>query len=98
MLTSLRVRSLFICLAGMVLLSSTALQAQVTTADVVGTVTDVTGAVLAGSKVTITDTGTGQVRTAQTNAGGDYTFSLLQPGTYALRWKCPTFRLSACRP
>ncbi len=50
MSTIFRVKSFIVCLAGMVLLSSTAAYSQVTTADVVGTVTDVTGASIAGVK------------------------------------------------
>ena len=57
------------------------------TADVVGTVTDASGGVLPGATVTITNTGTNVSQTTQTTSGGDYIFTLLQVGTYSLRWR-----------
>jgi Carboxypeptidase regulatory-like domain len=59
--------------------------AQVNTADVVGNVTDASGAAVAGADVTITDTGTGAARTSKTNDGGGYVFSDLQVGTYTVK-------------
>ena len=59
--------------------------AQVTTADIVGRVTDATGAVLPGATVTITNEGTRDVRSAPTNESGDYAFNLLPIGTYAVK-------------
>ena len=58
------------------------LMAQVNTGDVVGTVTDVSGAVIPDAKVTIRNTTTGVSRTVPTGETGDYSFSLLQVGTY----------------
>lgn len=58
--------------------------AQVTTADIVGRVTDTSGGVLPGVTVTATNDGTGDVRTTATGAGGDYTFNLLPIGTYTV--------------
>ena len=45
--------------------------AQATTADIVGRVTDSSGAVLPGATVTITNEGTGDVRSATTTDSGD---------------------------
>jgi len=59
--------------------------AQVTTADIVGRVTDATGALLPGATVTITNEGTGEVRSAPTNESGDYAFNLLPIGSYAIK-------------
>jgi hypothetical protein len=59
--------------------------AQVTTADIVGRVTDATGAVLPGATVTITNEGTRDVRTTPTSESGDYAFNLLPIGTYAVK-------------
>ena len=67
------------------------LSAQVTTGDILGTVTDQTGAVVPNATVTATNTGTAQQRTAQTNNTGDYTFSLLPPGSYSIRITAPGF-------
>lgn len=57
-------------------------EAQVTTADIVGTVTDSTGAILPNVKVTVQNLGTHEIRTTQTTSSGDFTFTLLNPGRY----------------
>ena len=74
------------------LLAGTPANAQVTTADVLGTVTDNTGAVLPNAKITITNTATNQSRSGQSNAAGDYVFTLLPPGNYSLRVEAPNFK------
>jgi hypothetical protein len=61
-----------------------AAHAQVTTADVVGRVTDSSGGALPGATVTVTNPATGGVRTQVTSETGDYTFSLLPIGTHPL--------------
>lgn len=58
--------------------------AQLTTADIVGRVTDASGGVLPGVTVTATKDGTGDVRTTATGAGGDFTFTLLPIGSYTV--------------
>ncbi|HEY6183142.1 MAG TPA: carboxypeptidase-like regulatory domain-containing protein, partial [Terriglobales bacterium] len=47
-----------------------------------GTVTDSTGAVVPGAKVTVTDMGTGSMRETATNSQGDYQIFGLSSGTY----------------
>ena len=59
-------------------------QAQLATADILGTVTDPTGAVIPGATVTLTNNGTHEKRTTTTSSSGDYTFSLLPVGTYSV--------------
>ena len=54
------------------------------TAGITGTVTDTTGAVIPGVMVSLTNTETGAKREQTTNQTGTYTFTLLQPGAYAL--------------
>ncbi len=49
---------------------------------VVGTITDVSGAVIGDAAVTLTNLGTAEHRTAQTDANGNYQFVNLNPGTY----------------
>src|SRR5271168_3818645 len=66
-------------------------RAQNITADVLGTVTDNTGAVLPGATVTIEDLGTHETRHTTTSSAGDYTFTLLPIGTYTLRVSAPEF-------
>jgi carboxypeptidase family protein len=72
-------------LAAFYLLLQSLAFAQVTTADIVGRVTDATGAVLPGATVTITNEGTRDVRTTPTSESGDYAFNLLPIGTYAIK-------------
>lgn len=81
-----------IAVACICLLAGISLVAQVTTADVLGTVTDNSGAVLPNAKVTITNTGTNESRTAQTNSVGDYVFTLLLPGHYSVRVEASGFK------
>ena len=59
--------------------------AQVTTADIVGRVTDSSNAVLPGATVTVENAGTHETRVAPTNESGDYAFTLLPIGTYTIK-------------
>ncbi len=77
---------------GMVLLWTLSANAQVTTADVVGTVHDSTGAVIADAKVAITNLGTGLTRTAQSGASGDFVINSLPPGAYSVKIEAPSFK------
>ena len=63
---------------------NTPLFAQSTTADVIGTVTDSSGAVIPGAKVELTNVDTHETRVATTGAAGEYTFTLLKPSRYSL--------------
>ncbi len=74
------------------ILSAAFVYAQSNTADIVGTVTDITGAVVPGANVTSKNLGTGQVRTVQSNAVGEYAFNLLQVGTYTLQVEAAGFK------
>src|SRR6516225_260550 len=77
---SCRVCSLF---ALVVLAFSTLLRAQ-DTASITGTVTDPTGAAVAGANVILSSPDRGVNRTAVTNSSGDYLFAVVAPGTYDL--------------
>ncbi len=66
--------------------------AQVTTADVVGTVTDNTGAVLPNAKVTVTNLGTNSTRTVTTDDSGAYVINLLPIGAYSVRVEITGFK------
>jgi len=59
--------------------------AQVTTADIVGRVTDASGAILPGVTVTVENIGTHETRVAPTGASGDYTFNVLPIGRYTVK-------------
>src|SRR5262245_42492953 len=67
-----------ICLSAFV----AAISAQTTSTTILGTVTDSTGAVVSGAKVTVTNTRTGVKREVTTSSTGDFTFPLLDVGVY----------------
>jgi hypothetical protein len=67
------------------LLGSVFVWAQSTSSGTVaGTITDPSGALVAGATVTLTDKATNNARTATTNATGRYFFADVAPGTYTL--------------
>ena len=72
-----------------------AAHAQLTTADIVGTVTDGTGAAIAGAQVTLTNTETQAKRTTVSNGSGDYSFTLLPVGRYSITTKATGFSTSS---
>ena len=63
--------------------------AQIDTGAIVGTVTDQTGAVLAGATITITNEKTGVAVIATTNNDGQYQVTALIPGTYSVKASVP---------
>ena len=79
-------------LGSFLLVMSVITSAQVTTADLVGTIKDTTGGVMPGVTVTLTNEATGVSRTATTGDGGTYIFTSLQPGRYRLTAEIQGFR------
>src|SRR5215472_12535319 len=79
-------------LTALFLFSSSQALAQVNTADILGTVTDAGGAVVPGVKITAINTSTNDVKTATTNATGDYIFNLMIPGQYTVAGEAPSFK------
>ncbi len=77
-----------------VIASSTALFAQTTisTGSIQGTVTDPSGAVLGGVKVTITQESTGRLITTTTTSSGTYASGALTPGDYMVRVEASGFK------
>ena len=67
-------------------------QAQSGTTSVRGTVTDNTGGVIAGAKVTLTSTTLAVARETTTSATGAYDFIALQPGAYELKIELAGFK------
>ena len=65
-------------------LSLISLHAQVDTGSIVGSVTDPSGAVISGAKVTLTNTGTNSQLSTTTGADGTYKFSPVRIGTYKI--------------
>jgi hypothetical protein len=74
-------------------LVGTQVQAQ-QTGEITGTITDVTGAVVAGATVTITNNATQQVRSAASNDSGSYTVPYLLPGTYDVKGEKGGFKVT----
>lgn len=72
-------------------------QASSSTAELRGNVTDPTGAIVPGSKVTLTDTVKGIVRTAVTDADGNYVFVGLLPSSYELKIEAQGFAATNAR-
>jgi Carboxypeptidase regulatory-like domain len=66
--------------------------AQLTTSDILGTVTDSSGAVVPNATVVLTNLGTNEKRTVTTSGSGDYTFTLLPVGHYSVSVKAPGFQ------
>lgn len=62
------------------LLSAQSLQ----TGDIQGTISDPSGAVIPGAKVTLKSLDTGATQTTTANNAGDYRFTLLKPGRYSV--------------
>ena len=73
-------------------LSTLPLVAQVATGDVLGTVTDASGAIVPGASVKIENVGTREVRTFSATGSGEYTFSALQSGTYVVTVTSSSFK------
>jgi len=72
-------------------LSLSSARAQTTFASIVGTVNDPSGAVVPGATITVTNVGTGERRTAKTDANGDYGVLNLMPGGYEILIQAPGF-------
>lgn len=67
------------------LVLTTCVAAQETTASIVGTITDASGAVVPNAKVTVTNPSTGFTRDTVSGSQGDYKVSSLAPGTYNMK-------------
>ena len=69
-----------------------AARAQGTTADIVGTVADASGSVVAGAAVAATNLATGVVSTGMSEANGTFFLRLLPPGHYSVKAELPGFK------
>ena len=75
----------FVCAVSAVFLVCLSLSAQVNTGRILGTVTDQSGGVVAGSMVVVTNSQTGVSRNLVTDGSGEYSAPNLNPGTYTVR-------------
>lgn len=71
--------------------------AQLTTADILGTVTDTNGAALPNAQVQIKNNATNENRTVVTGANGEYVVNNLQPGHYSMKITASGFKVSNTR-
>lgn len=70
----------------LLVLASTQLFGQAnSSASIAGTVDDPSKAAVTGAEVTVTNNGTGDVRSVKTNSAGEYRFDQLQPGFYSVK-------------
>lgn len=74
------------------LLAAGAAWSQAVNATLLGTVTDVSGAVVPNAKVTATETKTNVARSTVTNESGNYTFPDLAPGLYSITVESTGFK------
>jgi outer membrane receptor protein involved in Fe transport len=81
-----------VCLALSVLLAPGVAYGQAVYGNVVGTVTDPSGAAVPNAKVTITDTARAVSFSAQTNDDGNFTFRALIAGNYQVRIEAAGFK------
>ena len=77
------------------ILAAPSARAQLTTADIIGTVTDTTGAAIANAQVTLVNIETQAKREAVSNGSGDYQFTLLPVGHYSVTVKATGFSTSS---
>jgi len=64
-------------------------------AEIIGAVTDPTGAVVPGASVDVSEISTGKTRSTKTNAAGQFTFSGLPAGDYNIKIISPGFKTTA---
>jgi hypothetical protein len=67
--------------------------AQLTTADILGTVTDPTGAAVPNATITVTNVDTKAQRVVTSNGSGEYDVTLLPVGRYTVTAKAPGFKI-----
>ncbi len=78
---------------GLCLLAAVSAPAQIaTTTSLVGTVTDTSGNIIQGAKVTAVETGTQDKYTGTTNAQGYYSLEFVRVGTYNITAETPGFQ------
>src|SRR6266436_7509739 len=85
----IRILGTLICL---MLAVAVPLTSQTTTGRILGTVSDQSGAAVAGAAVVVTDVQRGTTRAVASDASGDYVVTELQPGVYKVRAEAKGFK------
>jgi Carboxypeptidase regulatory-like domain/TonB dependent receptor-like, beta-barrel len=78
--------------AGLVLLNPRVALPQANTATLHGTVTDPSGAVISGARITLTNDATRAVMTQESGTGGEYVFPFVPPASYTARIEAAGFK------
>lgn len=81
-----------LALAGFICCQSSLLHAQQNAATILGSVTDPSGAAIAGAKLTARDESTGFARTAESDANGSFIIPLIPIGTYRVTAEATGFK------
>ena len=79
-------------LVALALMLAPSAPAQTTTGTISGTVTDPSGRVVAGARVSVTNEVAGEARSATSAATGDFSFPSLLPATYTIRIEAAGFQ------
>src|SRR4051812_10391184 len=88
---AMKLKSLLVLLAILLLISSTAFS-QAVNGSLLGSISDASGARVPNATVVITETNTGISRTATTNESGNYTFPDVPPGMYSVSVELTGFK------
>src|ERR1700691_4124670 len=90
-----QIRFLSLALLSLVICSAALLaQTTISTGSIQGTITDPSGAVVGGAKISISNKATGRVINTTSTSAGAYTSGALTPGDYTLRVEAPGFKTS----
>ena len=81
-----------LCIACLMMLPGTSLQAQTANGSIVGTITDPSGGVIPGASVALTNLGTAEKRSTATEATGGYRFVNVTPGRYRIEVEMTGFK------
>src|ERR1700683_5115209 len=81
-------------LAGGMFVDQQVLAQSLTSGDIIGTVSDPTGAVLPGAEIQATTTATGSQQTATANNSGAFRFAFLPPARYSIAVSAAGFQQS----
>src|SRR5689334_22355412 len=82
----------FIFLFSLLAFWAGSVRSQTTSGTITGTVTDQSGALVPGARVTLADEATGDTRDATTTDTGDFVFAALRPSTYTMTIQKPGFQ------
>ena len=86
------IRAIGTSVIALLLLTSSSIAQTQTTGRIAGTVKDQNGAVIASAEVVVTRETTGEARRSHTDADGNYSIAVLQPGSYRVRISAAGFQ------